>query len=137
MVMGKPQKSVRDRIRQRPVRVAGVVLSLLLWALAVIPGEEPAIVVQVAYIAAPLIAAWITERFTFSQAFLKQVLQWMDEFSGPTNGVSDRVRRSDPRLARASGLTHMRRYDAGVTAIEAVLVVFVIVVIFLLLRGRI
>lgn len=105
--MGKPQKSVRDRIRQRPVRVAGVVLALLMWLLAVIPGEEPSYVVQGVTVLAPIIAAWITERFTFSQSFLNQVLRWIDEYGSPEHPVADRVRKSDPRLARARGTNYL------------------------------
>lgn len=65
-----------------------------MWLLAVIPGDEPSYVVQGVTVLAPIIAAWITERFTFSQSFLNQI---MDLISGQSEARVE-IQKQDRRL---------------------------------------
>jgi hypothetical protein len=118
------RKPVRDRIRQRPVRVAGVVLAVLMWVLSVVPGEEPDVVVQAVIFLAPIIAAFITERFTFSQSFLKEIMRLI-----PNDGnASLFAQRHDARLTTDTDDPFPR--ERGISTLGA-LVILCLVLIFI------
>lgn len=124
------KKPIKQRVKERPVRLAGVILALFMYVLAVIPGEEPSFVVQAVTLAAPLVAALVAERFTFSQAFLKQVMVWIGDY-GTVGSVTGKMAKADPRLARGHHGPPPR--DRGVSDIVAVLVILIVVLLVIFL----
>lgn len=124
--MTKVRKPVRQRISERPVRVASVILAVILYLITVTVGEEAATAAEpLVLLALPLLAGWVTERFTFSQAFMRRVLDILpDEFGGV-------IREQDTRLS--TGTNALTPRDRGATAVEVVLIIVAVVLILFLL----
>lgn len=128
---------IKRRVKERPVTFAGIIVGVLMFLATRYLGKEQADALQQWFVLlAPIIAGFITERFTFSKHFISWMIEYLYENPIELSRI-DNVRKVDSRVKDP------RRYDRPLSdkgasdLVVVALILFGVLVIILLTRGRI
>lgn len=133
------RKPIKQRAQERPVTLAGIIVGVLMFAVTMTLGEAHAASLEPWLILiAPFVAAFITERFTFSKVFMAYVVDYLTDGNpvpAPIQQRDNRIGRQGVKVRRPD-TNGPRPRDRGLTALEAVVVILVVIVVLLLLLPR-
>lgn len=123
-------KPLKHRIKERPVRLASVVVGVLMFLATRYLGKEQADSLQQWFVLiAPIIAGFVTERFTFSQTFVQEIVRLI-----PNDGNANLfAMKNDSRLIPRHGKDVKER---GQSTLTVLLIILIVVILVLLLGGR-
>lgn len=119
-------------VKRRPVRLAGLIVGVLMAIATRLLGDEQANALETWFVLiAPIIAAFITERFTFSADFIREVFRLI-----PNDGNAGRFAARNDRRLHTRDEDDFPKDRGAITIGEALVIIVVLIVVLWLLLPR-